>query len=93
MSYKIDFLEEALREWKKLDSAIQLQFKKKLVKVLETPRIPKNKLRNNPDRYKIKLRSRGYRLVYEVKDTEIVVIVVSVGRRDQSLVYKVADLR
>ena len=32
--------------------------------------------------YKIKLRAVGYRLVYEVIDDELVVIVIEVGRRD-----------
>ena len=35
------------------------------------------------DIYKIKLRSLGYRLVYRVDDTRIVVMVVAVGKRDK----------
>ena len=66
MTYKLDFLEEALAEWNKLNPSIKQPLKKKLIKVLENPRIPKNKLSGHPNRYKIKLRSIGYRLVYEV---------------------------
>ena len=48
MSYKLDFLEEALQEWDKLNLSIKQPLKKKLIKVLENPRIPKNKLRGGP---------------------------------------------
>ncbi len=45
------------------------------------------------NRYKIKLRSAGYRLVYEVRDNDVIVVVVAVGRRDRNAVYKAAALR
>jgi len=41
MNYKLDFLEEALAEWNKLNPSIKQPLKKKLIKVLENPRIPK----------------------------------------------------
>jgi mRNA interferase RelE/StbE len=34
-----------------------------------------------PDCYKIKLRAAGYRLVYQVEDKTVTVIVVAVGKR------------
>ncbi len=93
MSYNLDFLEEALAEWNKLNPSVKQQLKKKLIKVLENPRIPKNKLSGHPNRYKIKLRSIGYRLVYEVIDNEIVVLVIAVGKRENNAVYNTADSR
>lgn len=66
MAYFLDFDERALKEWRKLGSTVREQLKKKLVEVLESPRIEANKLRGMPDCYKIKLRSSGYRLVYQV---------------------------
>ncbi|MDP1527318.1 MAG: type II toxin-antitoxin system RelE/ParE family toxin [Rhodocyclaceae bacterium] len=47
----------------------------------------------HPDRYKIKLRSIGYRLVYEVRDSRLIVVVVAVGKREGGDVYKVAANR
>jgi len=41
--------------------------------------------------YKIKLRASGYRLVYEVIDQEICVMVIAVGKRDKSEVYRQAQ--
>ena len=37
--------------------------------------------------YKIKLRSSGFRLAYEVIDEKIVVMVLSVGKREDNAVY------
>lgn len=93
MSYNLDFLEEALEEWNRLNPNIKQPMKKKLMKVLENPRIPKNKLSGHPNRYKIKLRSVGYRLVYEVIDDEVVVLVIAVGRRENNAVYNTASSR
>ena len=93
MSFELEFLEEALAEWKRLDGSIREQFKKKLAQRLVAPRVSSAKLHGHPDRYKIKLRTIGYRLVYEVQDTRLVVLVVAVGRRDRNTVYKVAAQR
>lgn len=91
MSYELEFLEEALAEWQRLDGSIKAQFKKKLSERLVEPRLPSAKISGYPDRYKIKLRSIGYRLVYEAQDGRLVVLVVAVGRRDKSAVYKSAE--
>lgn len=93
MTYKVKFLPSAMKEWKKLAPPIQKQFKKKLIERSETPRIPASQLRGFQNVYKIKLRSVGYRLVYEVNDDEIVIFVVSVGKRDRGLVYAEAEKR
>lgn len=93
MSFELGFLEEALREWRKLDSNTREQLKTKLAERLENPRVPAAKLIGHKDRYKIKLRSVGYRLVYEVRDSELIVIVVAVGKRERNAVYKAAAKR
>ena len=93
MTYELAFLEVSLKEWEKLDRNIKTQFKKKLEERLETPRVPSAKLRGHEDCYKIKLRSIGYRLVYEVNDDVLIVLVVAVGKRERNAVYKAADTR
>lgn len=93
MSYRLKFKDEALKEWHKLDSTLREQFKKKLVECLKTPRMPAAKLSGHADRYKIKLKSSGYRLVYEVRDAEVVVVVVAVGKRERNAVYAAAAKR
>ena len=91
--YKLKFLPTALKEWKKLDSSIQSQLKKKLKERLQNPHVPANQLHGFENHYKIKLRASGYRLVYEVIEKEIVVLVIAVGKRDKNLVYKKASKR
>lgn len=93
MSFELGFLEEALKEWRKLDSNIREQFKAKLTERLKNPRMPSAKLSGHKDRYTIKLRSVGYRLVYEVRDSELIVIVVAVGKRERNAVYQTAARR
>lgn len=93
MTFELGFVDAALKEWRKLDSNTRDQFKKKLGERLENPRIPSAKLSGHPDRYKIKLRGAGYRLVYEVRDKDILVVVIAVGRRDRSQVYQLAEKR
>jgi len=91
MNYKLKFLPSALKEWRKLDPHIQGQFKAQLEKRLENPHVQASRLRGYTNYYKIKLRSVGYRLVYEVGDEEIMVYVISIGRRDT--IYKMLKKR
>lgn len=83
MSYDLEFEPRALKAWKKLDSVTRDQFKRKLDERLRMPRVPKDALRDFPDHYKIKLRDKGYRLIYRVVETRISVLVMEVGRRDR----------
>lgn len=87
MSYKLKFLPLALKEWEKLAPPIKAQFKKKLAERLENPHVPSAKLHGYTAVYKIKLRTAGYRLAYEVIDSEIVVYVLAVGKRDKDAIY------
>ncbi len=82
-----------MKEWKKLDNSIQSQFKKKLAERLKEPHIISAKLSGFENHYKIKLRARGYRLVYEVVDKELIVFVIGVGKREKNIVYKKAHNR
>ena len=79
---------EVEKEWSKLGSTIKEQFKKKLEERLENPKVEKDKLSGYENVYKIKLRILGYRLAYQVKDEEIVVLVLSVGKREKEKIYK-----
>lgn len=93
MTYKLQFHKKALKEWDKIDSKIKEQFKKKLKERLENPKVPKDKLSGFEDVYKIKLRNAGFRLAYQVKDEEIIVIVLAVGKRENDKIYKLLDSR
>jgi mRNA interferase RelE/StbE len=64
-----------------------------LAERLHEPRIPVSKLRGSFNRYKIKLRAAGFRLVYEVRDRELLVLVVAVGKRERNAVNRQAEQR
>lgn len=49
--------------------------------------------RRHENAYKIKLRDSGYRLVYEVNDNTITVLVLAVGKRDKCQAYEAARQR
>ena len=91
MPYELAFYPEALREWRTLSPGIREQFKKKLGERLIEPRIPASKLRGSTNLYKIKFRAAGFRLVYEVRDCEVLVLVVAMGKRERNAVYRQAD--
>lgn len=93
MSYSIEFLEDAKKEWDRLDHSIQNQFAKKLFERRENPIVPKDKLCGIKDCYKIKLRSVGYRLVYRVYEEQIIIEVIAIGKRDKEEVYRIAAIR
>jgi mRNA interferase RelE/StbE len=93
MSYSLEFVESALKEWRKLSPDIPEQFKKKLTARLEHPHVASARLHGMQDCYKIKLRAVGCRLVYQVQDKVLVVTVVAVGKRGKGLACLVAKKR
>lgn len=93
MTYKLQFLPSARKEWDKLGHTLREQIKKKLAERLEMPRVPADALHGMADCYKIKLKASGYRLVYQVIEDQVVVSVVAVGKRERSAVYERARKR
>ena len=95
MSYSLEFKKEALKEWEKLDRPIRDQFKKKIEKIIENPCVPSARLSGFglSECYKIKLRQSGYRLVYQVIEDRLAVIVIGVGKRERNQSYRAAKTR
>ncbi|KJN19172.1 hypothetical protein SS41_23240 [Enterobacter hormaechei subsp. xiangfangensis] len=91
--YRVEFLDTALKEWKKLNPTTRDVFAKKLKKLQENPRVEKNKLHSMKDCYKIKLKAVGYRLVYKVVDDVLIIQVIAVGVRENDRVYVEASKR
>lgn len=93
MSYRLLFKIAARKEWDKLDSSVRVIYKKRLTERLKKPRKESTRLCGMKDCYKIKLRRAGYRLVYQVRDKELIVSVIAVGKREKNQVYKAAIKR
>lgn len=93
MTFELEFDRRALKEWHKLGKTVQAQLKEKLAEVVINPRVPGSKIRELPNCYKIKLRSSGYRLIYQVQDKRVVVFVLAIGKRENEEAYETAKTR
>ncbi len=92
--YRLKFVPDAWREWQALDGSIKQAFKTLLAKRLQNPHVPGSLLhRELAGCYKIKLLKQGYRLVYAVEEDVLLVLVLSVGKREGSAAYAVAEKR
>lgn len=94
MTYTLKIHDCFTDDWDKLDRAVQIQLKKKIGKIQHTPHIPKNRLHGELSScYKIKLLKAGVRLIYQVIDNEVVILLVTVGKRADNEVYSEAVKR
>lgn len=92
--YRLQFLPQALEEWRQLEGSVKEPLKKLLGKRLDNPHMPGGELHGElAGCYKIKLKKQGVRLVYSVEDDKLIVMVMAVDKREDSLVYKSAIAR
>lgn len=103
MAWRVEFLEEAVEDLRKLDGPVRARVLKAIRKVSLNP-LPQNEggygkplgNRNAIDLvglFKVKLRSDGIRIVYRLQRTEAEMLVVVVGVRADSEVYREAARR
>ena len=83
--YELNFLSSAKKELKKLDSVAQKIIKEKLILLVTNPDILKNNIKALKGEYKGKFRLciNQYRVVFQVKGEELIIIVVRVGHRKE----------
>ena len=94
MTYSIKVHDDFKTDLEKLSKPIKDQLYKKLKKIQINPHIPKNRLKGELSScYKIKLLKAGVRLVYQVVDDELFILLVTVGKRADSEVYEEAKQR
>ena len=87
-TYRLKFTAAALAEWKALDGSIKETFRKLLKKRLLQPHLPGSALKGPLiGCYKIKLRQQGYRLIYTVEDEVLIVLVLTISKRENNAVY------
>lgn len=89
--YTVRFHKGAEKEWLGLDKGVRDRFLKVLERRLVEPRVLSAELSADlKGLYKIKLQKSGHRLVYEVLDDVLIVLVVAVGKHD---IYRTAAER
>ena len=77
------FLPNAKRAWHKLDPGVRNKLEKSLVRRLQNPFIESAALSGDlAGCYKIKSKSSGIRLIYKVTESELILLVITVGKRE-----------
>ena len=88
-TYRLKFTVAALAEWKALDGSVKETFRKLLKKRMLQPHLPGSALKGPLfGCYKIKLRQQGYRLIYTVQDEVLIVLVLTISKRENNAVYQ-----
>lgn len=80
--YELRFRPAALRQLRKLDSQIARRIKSTTETLRTEPRPPGVKALTG-QRGWLRIRVGDYRIVYEVRDSELVVLVIQIGHRSQ----------
>lgn len=80
MIYKVFFTTKALRIIKKLPTHLKDILRQDLTKVAANPRIGE-KLKGESSAYRHRIGK--YRVIYEVKDKELIVLVINFGHRKE----------
>ncbi len=80
--YELTFRPAALRQLRKLDSQIARRIKSTTETLRTEPRPPGVKALTG-QRGWLRIRVGDYRIVYEVRDSELVVLVIQIGHRSQ----------
>jgi mRNA interferase RelE/StbE len=81
--YNLKFLGRALHDFKKIDLPYQKIIKEKLFILAENPEFLKNniiKLAGAKEDY-YRLRIGNYRIIYEKREKELVILIIRVGHR------------
>ena len=86
--YKIKFLEEAKKDIKKLDKAIQNQVLKKLQKISDNPEIWNNLTWELVWYKKVYVNNKKIRIVYKIIDEKIEILIIAIWKRETKKVYK-----
>lgn len=88
--YRVVLRPRAQRAWNKLNPSLIKQLKRKLDERRRNPRVPAARLSHLPGCYKIKLKAEGVRLVYQVREAELLILVLAIGTRERSEAYEEA---
>jgi len=102
-SWKIEYTEDAQNDLRSFDHSVQVLILKNIAKVAQNP-LPNTEggygkpLGNTGNTHlsgllKIKLRSNGIRIVYQLVRTETAMKVIVIALRDDNQVYKIAHTR
>jgi len=83
--YSLVFLTSAKKEFKKLDFVVQKRIKEKLILLVENPDVLKNNIKplKGEHQGKFRLRINQYRVIFQIKDDELIITIIRVGHRKE----------
>jgi len=82
MAYRIEFRPAAFRELARLEKSVRRRIAAIVDSLAQQPRLPGvEKLKGHECRYRV--RCGDYRIVYEIKDAILLILVVRIGHRRQ----------
>ena len=99
MTYKIEFISEAAKDYKKLDGSIKKVVNKKIEELAKNPLLGEqlgNKFNIDLSGFfKLYVAKKRYRIVYRlITPKEIEIIEVwGIGKRDKEMIYKIIGRR
>lgn len=103
MTYKINYTTQAIEDLTKIENSANLQILKAIDKVSENPLpyteggygkpLGHKRNINLTNLLKIKLKKLGYRIVYQLQQTETTINIIVIGIRSDEEVYKTAMKR
>ncbi len=83
--YAIEFLPTAKKELSSLDFVIQKQLKEKILLLASDPATLKNNIKPLKGEYggKFRLRVRNYRVIFQIVDEKVLILIVRIGHRKE----------
>jgi len=81
MTYRILYTEEAARRIGKLDKAVKERVGKAVVKLSEHPELGKRLTGLLSDRWSYRV--GDWRILYKVKKSEVIILILTVGHRSE----------
>ena len=79
MTYKISILRRAQKQLAKIPASDYKKVKQAILDLAQNPRPPGSKRLKGPPGWRI--RQGDYRVIYEIRDDQLIVIVLDVGNR------------
>jgi len=88
MSFTLEFLPQAKKEFKKLDKSIQIKIKEKLLILSNDFDTLKNNIKPLKGEFKNKFRLRvnDYRIIFQKKEDLFIILIVRIAHRKE--IYK-----
>lgn len=83
MAYKVVLRDEARRAFRRMDKAVQKQVQRTLDRLADNPR-PGQATQLVGDSRTWRVRSGDWRVLYEIHDGELIVLVLDIGHRSKA---------